>query len=274
MTSMPAMVQHAAQNDLKSSIGRTIATPGHVNCWHNTCVTLSSFNDKGEHTMNTRRLIVSAVTFSFACGFLPIGMIYADSGPCSSQASDLTPAEVKAAAAREQAEAARAAAEQAEKEAVAAQVKAANEKQNSTAERVAELERELAEFKAQETERGLVLILGDVQFAPNHEKLTAEAMRKLYPLVTMLKEQLQRPIRIAGHTDSSGEKSYTLDLSQRRADAVRDFLIANGIRAERITARGYGEEKAVASNDTAAGRRENRRVEVVVPKAGKSVANR
>jgi len=71
----------------------------------------------------------------------------------------------------------------------------------------------------------------------------------------------------------SGEKSYNLDLSQRRADAVRDFLIENGIRAERITARGYGEEKAVESNATAEGRRENRRVEVIVPKAGKTVAN-
>jgi len=83
---------------------------------------------------------------------------------------------------------------------------------------VGELERELADFKAQDTERGLVLILGNVQFAPDHETLTAEAMRKLYPLVTMLREQSKRDIRIKGHTDSSGEKGYNLDLSQRRAD--------------------------------------------------------
>ena len=184
-----------------------------------------------------------------------------------------TTAETKAVVAKEKAEAARKAAEQAEQEAVAAQGKAAKEKQKATADRVGELERELADFKAQDTERGLVLILGDVQFAPEHEKLTAEAMRKLYPLVTMLKEQPKRDIRIEGHTDSSGGKSYNLDLAQRRADAVRDFLIENGIRAERITARGEGEEKAVASNDTAEGRRENRRVEVIVPRAGKSVAN-
>jgi outer membrane protein OmpA-like peptidoglycan-associated protein len=97
-------------------------------------------------------------------------------------------------------------------------------------------------------------------------------MRKLYPLVTLLKEQPKRLIRIEGHTDNSGEKSYNLDLSQRRADAVQDFLMENGIGAERITARGYGEEQAIATNDTAAGRRENRRVEVIVPRAGKSVA--
>jgi len=187
--------------------------------------------------------------------------------------NDVTSAETKAAVAKAKAEAARKAAEQAEKEAVAAQGKAAHEKQKATAARVGELERELADFKAQDTERGLVLILGDVQFAPNHEKLTAEAMQKLYPLVTMLKEQPKRSIRIEGHTDSSGEKSYNLDLAQRRADAVRDFLIENGIRAERITARGEGEEKAVASNDTAEGRRENRRVEIIVPRVEKNVAH-
>jgi len=224
--------------------------------------------------MRTRSLVVSAVMFSFACDFSSIGVTYAETGARFVQNTAVTPAETKAAVAQEKAEAARQAAEQAEQEAVAAQGKAAHEQHKATANRVEELERELADFKAQDTERGLVLILGDVQFAPEHEKLTAEAMRKLYPLVTMLKEQPKRDIRIEGHTDSRGGKSYNLDLSQRRADAVRDFLIENGIRAERITTRGEGEEKAVAANDTAAGRRENRRVEVIVPRAEKSVADR
>lgn len=217
--------------------------------------------------ISKRYLLVSVVAFSFACDFLSIGVTYADNGARYAQTNDVTTTETEAAMAKEKAEVAREAAEQAEKEAALAQEKA-------TANRVMELEKELAEFKAQETERGLVLIVGDVQFAPNHEKLTPEAMRKLYPLVTMLKEQPKRHIRIEGHTDSSGEKSYNLDLSQRRADAVRDFLMENGISAERITARGYGEENAVASNDTTEGRRENRRVEVIVPRAGKGVANR
>lgn len=224
--------------------------------------------------MRTRSLLVSIVTFSFACGFSSLGITHAENGAGAAQNTEMTPAETKAAVAKAKAEAAREAAERAEQEAAAAQGKAAQEKQRATAERVGELERELADFKAQDTERGLVLILGDVEFAPEHEKLTAEAMRKLYPLVTMLKEQPKRDIRIEGHTDSSGEKGYNLDLSQRRADAVRDFLIENGIGAERITARGQGEEKAVASNDTAEGRRENRRVEVLVPKAGKSATHR
>ena len=224
--------------------------------------------------MRTRNLLVSVVTVSFACSFSSLGMTYAESEVRLAQNTDVTPAETKAAVAKAKAEAARKAAEQAEQEALSAQGKAAHEQQKATAERVGELERELADFKAQDTERGLVLILGDVQFAPEHEKLTAEAMRKLYPLVTMLKEQPKRAIRIEGHTDSSGEKGYNLDLSQRRADAVRDFLIENGIGAERITARGQGEEKAVAANATAEGRRENRRVEIIVPRAGKSVTHR
>jgi outer membrane protein OmpA-like peptidoglycan-associated protein len=219
--------------------------------------------------MGTRSQFISVVAFSFACGFSSMEVTYAENGALSVQQNDVTTAETKAAVAQEKAEAAREVAEQAEEEAVLAQEKAANEQQKATADRVMELEKELAEFKAQETERGLVLVLGDVQFAPNHETLTAEAMRKLYPLVTILKEQPKRPIRIEGHTDNSGEKSYNLDLSQRRADAVRDFLIENGIRAERITARGEGEEKAVAPNTTTEGRRENRRVEVIVPRAEK-----
>jgi len=219
-----------------------------------------------------RHLIISGVTFSFLCGFVPPGVTYAQSGARFTQNTAVTPAEAKAAAAKEKAEAARQAAEQAEKDAVSAQEKAATGQQTATTAREKELERELAEFKAQDTERGLVLVLGDVQFAPKQEKLTAETMRKLYPFVTMLKEQPKRPIRIEGHTDSSGEKSYNLDLSQRRADAVRDFLMENGISAERITARGYGEEKAIAANDTAAGRRENRRVEIIVTRAGNRVA--
>jgi OOP family OmpA-OmpF porin len=116
-----------------------------------------------------------------------------------------------------------------------------------------------------------VLTLGDVLFAPDQAELTRDAMRKLYPLVDILKEQPRRNIRIEGYTDNSGTESYNLDLSQRRADAVRDFLIDQGISPNRIIARGYGEAEPVASNDTAAGRRENRRVEVIVPREGRRV---
>ena len=74
--------------------------------------------------------------------------------------------------------------------------------------------------------------------------------------------------------DSSGAESYNLNLSQQRADAVRDFLVANGIDPERIKVQGYGEAKPVASNTNEAGRRENRRVEVIMVREGERVANR
>ncbi len=196
--------------------------------------------------MRQRNILVGLATFFFAAGFFPVDYANAES----------TASSVRGAA----------------REAAVAEAQAARVGQRSTSARLAELERELAELKTQETEDGLVLTLGDVLFAPNRAELTTAAMRKLYPLATILKEQPKRSIRIEGYTDSRGTEFYNLDLSQRRADAVRDFLIGNGISPNRIIARGYGEADPVASNDTAAGRRENRRVEVIVPREGKRVA--
>jgi outer membrane protein OmpA-like peptidoglycan-associated protein len=71
-------------------------------------------------------------------------------------------------------------------------------------------------------------------------------------------------VSIEGHTDSIGSQSYNLDLSERRATAVRDFLMAQGVEAGRINTVGYGKAYPVASNDTEAGRQQNRRVEVVM----------
>ena len=69
---------------------------------------------------------------------------------------------------------------------------------------------------------------------------------------------------IEGHTDSVGSETYNLDLSQRRADAVRDFLLQNGVNAAQLTTHGYGKASPVASNSTAEGRQRNRRVEVII----------
>ncbi|MEW6301145.1 MAG: OmpA family protein, partial [Thermodesulfobacteriota bacterium] len=72
----------------------------------------------------------------------------------------------------------------------------------------------------------------------------------------------------------TGSADFNLQLSQQRADAVRDFLVSNGIDPDRIITRGYGQGYPVASNVTAAGRQENRRVEVVVLRSGERVAER
>jgi outer membrane protein OmpA-like peptidoglycan-associated protein len=129
-----------------------------------------------------------------------------------------------------------------------------------------QLEQELAALKAQarETERGPVLTLGDVLFEFNRADLKSGAMQKLYPLVAFLQENPTRSVVIEGHTDNIGSDSYNFELSQRRAEAVRAFLLQNGIRAERITAQGRGESYPVAANDTEAGRQQNRRVEIVI----------
>jgi OOP family OmpA-OmpF porin len=190
-----------------------------------------------------------------------------------------TVATERAEVAREEAEIAREAAALEQRKAALAEKKAevAREEARVLQEamtRTSHLAQELAELQAKETERGLVLTLGDVLFESNQAELRADAMRTLYPLVTLLKERPQRSIVIEGHTDSSGAESYNQELSQERATAVREFLVSNGINPERIMARGYGEAHPVAANNTEAGRQENRRVEVIVLREGERVAER
>jgi len=84
----------------------------------------------------------------------------------------------------------------------------------------------------------------------------------LQSMVTIFKEYPQANFSLEGHTDSDGSKSMNQALSDRRANAVRTYLIANGIGADRLIARGFGEENPIATNKTRAGKKENRRVEV------------
>lgn len=125
------------------------------------------------------------------------------------------------------------------------------------AERVAELE-------AQRTERGLVLTLSDVLFDVDKATLKPGAERAVGELVAFLDEYPERNVLIEGFTDSTGDEAYNLELSERRADAVRGALTARGIAPDRIAIRGFGEQFPVATNDTAAGRQQNRRVEVII----------
>lgn len=135
--------------------------------------------------------------------------------------------------------------------------------QTATA-RATKLEQELKELQAKETERGLELTLGDVLFEVNQANLRPGAMRNLYQLAEFLKQNPTRNVLIEGHTDSTGSEATNLELSRRRAEAVREFLITSGVSPDRVSARGHGETYPIASNDTAAGRQQNRRVEVVV----------
>jgi outer membrane protein OmpA-like peptidoglycan-associated protein len=155
------------------------------------------------------------------------------------------------------------AAESARAEADAARVDA-----ELAAAREAQLREELAELQARETDRGLVLTLGDILFDVDQATLKPGAMQNLYSLVTFLKEYPDRAVLIEGHTDSTGTDSYNLSLSERRAQSVQAFLVQNGIAPDRVIAQGYGKAYPIAGNDSSAGRQQNRRVEVVILRAG------
>ena len=78
-----------------------------------------------------------------------------------------------------------------------------------------------------------------------------------------MKDKPDLRVSVEGHTDSVGSVAYNQTLSERRAKTVRDYLVSQGIDASRITTRGFGKSKPIASNDTAEGRAENRRVEII-----------
>jgi OmpA-OmpF porin, OOP family len=144
------------------------------------------------------------------------------------------------------------------------QAQVATSQAQAATSQVQQLQQELAALKAKQTERGLVLTLGDVLFETGKAELRPGALQNLYPLVTFLQKYPERRVMIEGHTDSVGSEAYNLDLSQRRADAVRDFLLQNGVNPAQLTTRGYGKASPVASNNTAEGRQQNRRVELII----------
>lgn len=131
------------------------------------------------------------------------------------------------------------------------------------------LQTELAELQADRTDRGLVVTLSDeVLFDVDEAELKPGGMQRLSRVAEFLRRNPDRNVLIEGHTDSTAPDDYNLALSQRRANAVEDFLIAQGVDPTRISAVGYGERQPIATNDTVAGRQANRRVEIVVLDAG------
>jgi OmpA-OmpF porin, OOP family len=148
----------------------------------------------------------------------------------------------------------------------------ARAEQRSAADEIAEtarqLEEDLAQFQARETERGLLLTLSDVLFEVGRADLRPGAQRDLAALAEFLNDHPDRQILVEGHTDSTGSFANNQRLSDLRADAVATELMRLGVAPGRITTRGYGESYPVAPNTTAAGRQQNRRVEVTLLRAG------
>lgn len=110
------------------------------------------------------------------------------------------------------------------------------------------------------------LTLEGVNFDNDSAVLRAESRAILDAAAETLKEWGEVAVEVAGHTDSVSSDDYNLQLSQRRAEAVRAYLIGKGVAADRLTAKGYGESSPVAENDTEAGRYKNRRVELIPQK--------
>jgi OOP family OmpA-OmpF porin len=102
-----------------------------------------------------------------------------------------------------------------------------------------------------------------IQFAFDKSGINGGDKQTLSPVITWLKDDAERNVAVHGYTDSVGADAYNLKLSEKRAQAVRDYFVQNGVRAERVTARGMGEASPIAPNDTEAGREKNRRVEVI-----------
>ena len=110
--------------------------------------------------------------------------------------------------------------------------------------------------------------LKGVNFEVNSSRLTANAKVILKGVADSLTAQPGMKVEIGGHTDAQGSDSYNLKLSQRRAQSVMDFLVARGVDAGRLSAKGYGETQPVDTNETPEGRELNRRVEMKVVEGG------
>ncbi len=178
------------------------------------------------------------------------------------QQAQLAAEQAKAAQAQADAERARAEAQAAEAQAkAAAAAKIANDA-NAVREKLrAQLNSVLA---TSETARGLIVNMSDVLFDTGRYTLKPDAQLALAKVAGILAAYPGLKLQVEGYTDSVGSDEYNQKLSENRADAVRNFLITQGVPQDNITSTGYGKANPVADNSTAAGRAKNRRVQLVV----------
>jgi outer membrane protein OmpA-like peptidoglycan-associated protein len=138
----------------------------------------------------------------------------------------------------------------------------------------AEINQLQQDLQAKQSERGTLVTFGDVLFDLNKAELKPAGIRDVQKLAGFLNENPERQIIVEGYTDSTGSDAYNLQLSERRAEALRRALVRNGVGPQRIQTVGYGEAYPVASNDSPAGRGMNRRVEVTISRDNQRVAPR
>lgn len=136
----------------------------------------------------------------------------------------------------------------------------------------AELKRQLEELQAKQTERGMVLTLGDVLFELGKAELQPGAMRNIEQIAAFMQKYPEKNAVIEGHTDSTGDDDFNMDLSRERAYSVREALVLRGVESHRISTQGFGRSMPVASNSTRDGRQLNRRVEIIFPDLANQVS--
>jgi outer membrane protein OmpA-like peptidoglycan-associated protein len=131
-----------------------------------------------------------------------------------------------------------------------------------------ELQSELINVK--QDARGTIISMSDILFDIGKATLTADLKTNLAKIAGILTIFKNSKVIVEGHTDNQGSEEYNQQLSQKRALNVMEFLVEQGVAAERLTAVGYGFSRPVADNDTKEGRQKNRRVDLVVQDAGKA----
>jgi outer membrane protein OmpA-like peptidoglycan-associated protein len=151
-------------------------------------------------------------------------------------------------------------------EATAEKLSAEQEARAAAEKLAADAQAALAKLAAvKEEPRGMVITLsGSVLFASNRAVLLPEARTRLDQVAAVLLTTHERHLIVEGHTDSQGSVNFNMDLSQRRADAVRSYLVERGYQGDLIQAHGMGKGSPIADNASPEGRANNRRVEIVI----------
>jgi len=178
-------------------------------------------------------------------------------------------AEQRASGAEQRASGAEQRAAGAEQQAAIAQASASDAQQQA-----GQLQQRLDDLQAKQTERGMLVTLGDVLFEFNRDEVKTGAQSSLRKLADFLQQYPTRQVLIEGYTDNIGAASYNEALSLRRANSVEHALMGMGVAAGRVTTAGYGKEYPIADNSTDTNRALNRRVEVYIADNDKPVKSR
>ncbi len=152
----------------------------------------------------------------------------------------------------------------AQQEAEAARAAASKAEQDKQAVRAQLLDQLNKIMETRDTARGLIMNMSDVLFDFGKATLRPEAREKLAKVSGILLAYPTLRVQIEGNTDNVGSDAFNQTLSEKRAFGVRDYLVAQGVDGNKLTAIGYGKSRPIASNDTAEGRQQNRRVELVL----------